>query len=560
MGALQFETDRARFLGNGRGIRTPMSVIDGESLSNTAGTVLDPIFSLRSRVRIAPGATVRLAFWTLVAPSRAEVLDLVDKHRESAAFDRAVTLAWTQAQVQLYHLGVGPAEADLFQRLANHVLYSDPMMRPSSDVLRRGQHPQSMLWSLGISGDLPIVLVRIDEVEDLEIVRQLLRAHEYWRMKQLAVDLVIVNERPSSYVQDLQAALEAALRANPSRPFPDGDGARGGVFLLRADMASVEARNLLQSAARVVLLSRRGSLARQIKRLEKSAQAAIPAPKRRSVAASAPPPPPSQLARELEFFNGLGGFAQSGREYVTILNEGQWTPAPWINVIANATFGFQVSALGAGYTWALNSRENQITQWSNDPVGDRPGEVIYVRDEDSGAVWGPTALPIREEHTSYVVRHGQGYSRFEHDSHGISLELEQYVPLNDPIKICRLKIRNLSGRIPASVGHRVCRVGTRHLPWRIGAVRRYRDRFRNRRDAGAKPLEYPVRQPRGVCGSCWTATDMDRGSDRVHWPQRDSRPPRCASQRHSAFQKCRCWARSLRRAANPTRTQAERYR
>ena len=194
VGALQFETDRAGFLGSGRGIRTPISVIDGESLSNTAGTVLDPIFSLRSRVRIAPGATVRLAFWTLVASSRAEVLDLVDKHRESAAFDRAVMLAWTQAQVQLYHLGVGPAEADLFQRVANHVLYSDPTMRPSSDVLRGGQHPQSMLWSLGISGDLPIVLVRIDEAEDLEIIRQLLRAHEYWRMKQLAVDLVIVNE------------------------------------------------------------------------------------------------------------------------------------------------------------------------------------------------------------------------------------------------------------------------------------------------------------------------------------------------------------------------------
>ncbi len=446
VGALQFETDRARFLGNGRGIRTPISVIDGESLSNTSGTVLDPIFSLRSRVRIAPGATVRLAFWTLVASSRAEVLDLVDKHRESAAFDRAVMLAWTQAQVQLYHLGVGPAEADLFQRVANHVLYSDPTMRPSSDVLRGGQHPQSMLWSLGISGDLPIVLVRIDEAEDLEIIRQLLRAHEYWRMKQLAVDLVIVNERPSSYIQDLQAALEAALRASPSRPFPDGDGVRGGVFLLRADMASVEARNLLQSAARVVLLSRRGSLARQMKRLEKTAQAAVPAPKRRSGAVRRPPPPPSQSASQLEFFNGLGGFAQDGREYVTILNEGQWTPAPWINVIANAAFGFQVSALGAGYTWALNSRENQITQWSNDPVGDRPGEVIYVRDEDSGAVWGPTALPIREEHTTYVVRHGQGYSRFEHDSHGISLKLEQYVPLDDSIKISRLKIRDLSGR------------------------------------------------------------------------------------------------------------------
>jgi cyclic beta-1,2-glucan synthetase len=446
VGDLQFETDRARFLGSGRGIRTPISVIDGQSLSNTAGTVLDPIFSLRSRVRIAPGATARLAFWTLVAPSRSEVLDLADKHREPAAFDRAVTLAWTQAQVQLYHLGVGPAEADLFQRLASHVLYSDPAMRPSSNLLLRNQHPQSMLWSLGISGDLPIVLVRIDEVEDLEIVRQLYRAHEYWRMKQLAVDLVIINERPSSYVQELQASLEALVRANQSRPSPSAEGTLlGGVFVLRADIVSVEARNLLQSAARVVLLSRWGSLSQQIKRLEKSVPASM-VPSKRSPGAAKEPPRPARLRPELEFFNGLGGFAEDGREYVTILDEGQWTPAPWINVIANGAFGFQVSALGSGYTWSINSRENQITPWSNDPVSDRPGEIIYVRDEDSGDVWGPTALPIREESSSYVARHGQGYSRFENDSHGISLRLEQFVPMDDSIRISRLKIRNLSGR------------------------------------------------------------------------------------------------------------------
>ena len=445
VGALQFETDRAAFLGNGRGIRTPISVIDGQPLSNTAGTVLDPIFSLRSRVRIAPGATARLAFWTLVAPSRAEVLDLADKHVDPAAFDRAVTLAWTQAQVQLYHLGIGPAEADLFQRLANHVLYSDAAMRPSSDVLRRNQHSQSMLWSLGISGDLPIVLVRIDEVEDLEIIRQLFRAHEYWRMKQLAVDLVIVNERPSSYVQELQASLEALVRAHQSRPSPDAEGTLGRVFVLRADMASVEARNQLQSTARVALLSRWGSLSQQLKRLEKSAPPTT-APSKRRLAVASESPPSVRWRPELEFFNGLGGFDRDGREYVTILGQGQWTPAPWINVIANGTFGFQVSALGSGYTWSINSRENQITQWSNDPVSDHPGEVIYLRDEDSGEVWGPTALPIREESSSYIIRHGQGYSCFENSSHGISLLLEQFVPVDDSIKISRLKIRNLSGR------------------------------------------------------------------------------------------------------------------
>jgi cyclic beta-1,2-glucan glucanotransferase len=462
VGDLQFETDRARFLGRGRGIRTPISVIDGGPLSNTVGAVLDPIFSLRRRVRLPQGATVRVAFWTLIAPSRVEVLDLADKHHDSMAFERVGTLAWTQAQVQLHHLGVGPDEAHFFQRLANHVLYSDPTLRPSSEVLRRNDRGPSTLWVHGISGDLPIVLVRIDEVEDLEIVRQLLRAHEYWRMKQLAVDLVILNERPPSYAQDLQASLEALVRANRSRPQPEGEGARGAVFVLRADLVSAEARSLFQTAARAVLLSGRGSLSEQVKRLEVSEPAAPP-PGRLSATASEPPE--AALSRpELEFFNGLGGFAAGGREYVTILSEGQWTPAPWVNVIANPSFGFQVSVEGGGYTWSINSRENQLTPWSNDPVGDRPGEVIYLRDEDSGELWGPTALPIREEAWPYVVRHGQGYSRFEHASHGISLELLQYVAPDDPIKISRLKIQNHSGR------SRRLSV-TAYVEWVLGASR-----------------------------------------------------------------------------------------
>jgi len=444
IGDPQFETDRARFLGQGRGIREPVSITDGGPLSNTAGDVLDPIFSLRMRVRIAPGAIARVAFWTLIAPSRADALDLADKHHDASAFDRAATRAWTQAQVQLLHLGVGPEEAHLFQRLANHIFYSDPTLRPSSDTLSRNPSPRSKLWAHGISGDYPIVLVRTDEAEDIEIVRQLVRAHEYWRMKQLAVDLVILNERPTSYVENLQGALETMVRSNQSRTPSAGEGVRGAVFVLQAGQVSTETRNLLQSTARVVLISRRGSLADQLRRLERF-KSILPQRPRRSPPNANESPPRVDTGPELEFFNGLGGFAANGREYVTILSEGRWTPAPWINVIANPSFGFQVSTVGSGYTWSTNSRENQLTQWSNDAVSDPPSEVIYVRDDDSGELWGPTALPIREK-SVYVVRHGQGYTRFEHTAHGIALELEQFVPLEDPIKISRLKIKNLSGR------------------------------------------------------------------------------------------------------------------
>jgi cyclic beta-1,2-glucan synthetase len=455
----QYETDRARFLGRGRGVRTPMSVIDGRPLSNTTGSVLDPIFSLRYRVRLAGGASARLTFSTLVSSSREAVLDLADKYHDPAIFERAATLAWTRAQVELHHLGVEPSEAHLFQRLANRILYSDPSLRASPDVLKRNARGQSGLWALGISGDLPIVLVRIDEVEDQEIVRQLLRAHEYWRMKQLAVDLVIINEKPGSYAQDLQSTLDTLVRTSQSKAAPEGNQ-HGGVFVLRTDTVSTEDRDLLQTAARALLLSRHGTLAEQVMRME-VADAPMPPARRIDAAPAYESPPPRP---ELQFFNGLGGFTEDGKTYVTILGEGQWTPAPWINVVANSSFGFLASECGSGYTWALNSHENQLTSWSNDPVCDPPGEVIYVRDEESNEVWGPTALPIRHEHSTYVVRHGAGYSRYEHTSHGIALDLLQFVPTDDPVKISRLVLENRSGRT-----RRLSVTG--YLEWVLGSSR-----------------------------------------------------------------------------------------
>jgi cyclic beta-1,2-glucan synthetase len=460
-GDVQFETDRARFLGRGQTIRAPAAIADGWPLSNTAGAVLDPIFSLRRRLRIPRGATVRIAFWTVVAATREAVLALADKHHDAVAFERTRRLSWTQAQMQLRHLGIDTEEAHLFQRLANHILYSDPVLRPAAASLIRGAGKASTLWPQGISGDLPILLVRIEADNHLELVRQLLRAHEYWRLKHLAVDLVILNAHAASYAQELQGALQALLRMNQSSPKLATDDSRGAVFTLRADLVAAEIQNLLLSCARVVLDGRRGSLADQLNRA-RDLQPAGPPPVARKLPAPLPGP---RLARpELEFFNGLGGFTNNGREYLTILADNDHTPAPWLNVIANPAFGFQVSADGSGFTWSMNSQQNQLTPWSNDPVCDRPGEAIYLRDEDTGEIWGPTALPIREKATTYTIRHGQGFSRFNHASHGVDVELLQFVPVEDSIKISRLKITNQSGR-PRALSV------TAYVEWVLGANR-----------------------------------------------------------------------------------------
>jgi cyclic beta-1,2-glucan synthetase len=444
--AAQFETDRARFLGRGRDTRRPAALSDSAPLSGTVGAVLDPVFVLRHRMRVPAEKTARVAFWTVVAATRDAVLDLVDKHRDTHAFDRAATLAWTQAQVQLNHLRISANEAGLLQRLASRMLYADASLRPGGEVIRRGVGAPPALWAHGISGDLPIMLLRIDDVDDLPVVRQALRAHEYWRMKHLTADLVILNERGASYVQDLQIALESVVRSNSARPRIVGGAMReGGVFVLRADLISGEARGVLFAMARVVLHARSGTLHDQLAGRESREATPPPSARARDLSAGASATPTS-LRAGLEFFNGFGGFARDGREYVTEIIAGAMTPAPWINVVANASLGFQVSAEGSGYTWAQNSKENQLTPWSNDPVCDSPGEALYVRDDETGEVWAPTALPCSQHGGRFVARHGRGYSRFEHTSRGIDLELLQFVPVDDPVKISVLTVRNTSGR------------------------------------------------------------------------------------------------------------------
>jgi cyclic beta-1,2-glucan synthetase len=444
LGPLEIETDRARFIGRGRDLRTAVAMQDRGALSDTVGTVLDPVFCFRQTLRIPPAGRVTLALWTVVADSRAGVLDLLDKHRERNAFARVSTLAWTQAQVQLRHLGVEAAEAALFQRLAGHLLYGNSAMRPASEAIRRGLAPPGAIWTVGISGDLPIILLRVTNLDDLGIARQLLRAHEYWRTKHFAVDLVIVNARGSSYVQDLEVALETAVRMSQSRPRIGGDGARGSVFVLRADLISKEADGLLRSVSRVVLHAARGPLEDQLDR----ARMPFAKPRlglradvaRRRAVVAAPVP------TDLEFFNGIGGFGDEGREYVTVLGGGQHTPLPWINVIANPSFGFHVSAEGSSSTWSQNGSEFRLTPWSNDPVSDRSGEAIYLRDEETGELWGPSASPVRDGGGHYRVTHGQGYSRFQHSSHGIRVDLVQFVPRLDSVKVSRLHLTNETRR------------------------------------------------------------------------------------------------------------------
>ena len=435
--ATQCETDRARFIGRGRTTADPETLTAGTRLSGTTGPVLDPILSLRQRVRIDPRQTVRMAFTVGAAASREEAVRLAERYHDLRASSRAFELAWTHSQVELRQMNLSAEEANLCQRLASRVLYVDDYVRPSADVLARNTLGQSGLWAYGISGDLPILLAQVSSFDHLPLVRNLLVAHEYLRLKGLACDLVILNEHPPSYLQVFDDALQDAARNEGSTLDQPG-----GVFLRRAELIPDAGRHLLLFVARAVFSGLHGSLSDQLDWRPERKDPPEP------FEASRLPMPPQPLPvpeMDLLFNNGLGGFTRDGSEYVVRLGGRDWTPAPWINVVANERFGFIASEAGLGFTWSENSRENRLTPWSNDPVSDSPAEVVYLRNEDTGRLWSVTPLPIRETNP-YVIRHGAGYTCYQHVSHGVEQELLVFVPPGESVKVYRLRLRNTSDR------------------------------------------------------------------------------------------------------------------
>jgi cyclic beta-1,2-glucan synthetase len=445
-GPVEWETDRARFLGRGRGPEDPQA-LDGRSLSGTTGAVLDPIVSLRQRVRLAPGGFVRMSFSTGMAPTREAALALAQKYHDPSAAARTFALAFGHAQSGRGHLGISPEEALLFERLASRVLYADTSLRAPSEVLAANVLGQEGLWPHSISGDLPILLVRVVEQDDLPLVRQVLQAQEYWRLKGLSADVVILNQHPLSYLDEMHAALEALLDEGPWRSWKHKPG---GAYLLRGERMTEAERTLLAAVARAVLSGERGELANQLDRPHPApdvapAVAPIPSPAAPSEAAETGP---RLEVPALTLANGRGGFAEAGRDYVIVLEGDEETPLPWANVIANPGLGTVVTASGAAYTWAENSRENRLTPHANDPVTDLTSEAIYIRDDESGDAWSPTPGPMRRSPGpgQCVVRHRAGLTRFARAVHGIGHELDVFVDPADPVKFSLLTLTNHGGR------------------------------------------------------------------------------------------------------------------
>jgi cyclic beta-1,2-glucan synthetase len=442
-GPIEWETDRVRFVGRGRDLMDPVA-LDGRALSGTTGAVLDPIASIRMRVRLAPGAFVRLAFGTGIAADLQAATTLAETYHDPGAAARTFALAYTKTLMLLRHLGITAEDAQLFDRLASRVLYVDPSLRAEPGTSARNRLGQEAFWSHGISGDLPILLVSVIEDNDLALVVQALKAQEYWRLKGLTVDLVILNEHHADYRDEMQQQLEALVATGLWAAWR---GRPGGVFLLRSDGMGEDEVVHFKSGARVVLRGQRGDLAAQLVVTASKPEPEPPfVPTMPGLAGIDPAPEPPVGA--LRIANELGGFCADG-DYVIVLNQDQETPLPWANVIANPGFGTIVTASGAAWTWSENSRENRLTPFANDPLIDPTAEAIFLRDDESGEVWAATPGPLRRDRRSsrWVIRHGPGSTTFAHSHAGISQELGVFVDRDDPIKFSLLGLTNHTGRV-----------------------------------------------------------------------------------------------------------------
>ena len=438
---VSFETSRLAFVGRGNSLVSPDAMRAPGPLAGGAGSVLDPVLAIRTRIAVEAEQSVTINVVTGLTDTREACLGLIDKYQDRRLADRVFDLAWTHSQVVLRQLNASEGDAQLYGRLAGSVLFPHPALRADGGVLARNRKGQSGLWSYAISGDLPIVLLQIADPASFDLVRRIVQAHAYWRLKGLAVDLVIWNEDYSGYRQVLHEQILGLVAPGMHANVTDRSG---GLFVRPADQISNEDRVLLQAVARVILTDTRGPLADQVNR-RRGIETAVP-----RLVPSRPPRGDSRLlpaspVPDLRFFNGLGGFTADGKEYVIRTLPGQTTPAPWVNVLANAGFGTVVSESGSAYTWAENAHELRLTPWHNDPVGDPSGEALYLRDDESGSVWSPTPLPARGL-TPYVTRHGFGYTVFEHAENGIASELTVFVATDAPVKFAVLRVRNQSGR------------------------------------------------------------------------------------------------------------------
>ena len=458
------EADRSQFIGRGQTLQQPAGLISPGYLTGTSGATLDPIFALGQEIVLEAHQSANLAYLTFAAESREAIMALASRYCNWALVERSFLQSNIAAQTWLGKQEITTTGLQNALQVLSALIYSFKAARAAPDIIASNRLGQPGLWSFGISGDYPILLVEIDDPQQADLIQEVLQIHKYLRSRRFMLDVVLLNQQQTDYGAELNGILYRLVsKVNGEEMLNQ----RGGIYILNGDHMKPEERILLQTAGRVLLKGGSGSLGDQlpgysipVHHLPEFNPTRPVDPAGISIKSSTPHF--IEAMDGLQFFNGTGGFTSDGREYVIELPAGKTTPAPWVNVIGYPTFGFMVSEAGSQCTWAINSGENRLSPWSNDPVRDPGGEILYLRDEETGETWTPTPLP-RGADQSYRVTHGAGYTIFWNDSHDLRQTLTLFASPEDPVKMIHLKLENTSDQ-PRRI------TATQFVEWVLGTT------------------------------------------------------------------------------------------
>ncbi len=437
IGELEFEVSKERFNGrNNFGI--PNLVQNSKPLSKKIELTTDSIIAMRKTINVKAKDTVKLDLIICVSENKDYALNTIKEYMNSDNNKRIFELSRARVEAENRYLGLAGKDISLYQRLLTHILGEN---MDSQVSFQNELYPISELWKFGISGDLPIIFAKIKNVNDIDVISELIKAYEYFKTKNLEIDLVILNEEKDkydSYVKD--AIIDTILNRNLAYML----NTKGGIYVL--NNIKEEDKELISVYSKLIIDAKNGNLNLQLNDIEDAIPKVIQSDISEKIELNLENKKENLLLNNsLKYYNDYGGFSQDGKEYLIRVNKDENTPMPWSHIMANERFGTIVTDAMGGYTWYKNSRLNRITAWSNNPILDVPSEVVYIKDDETKKAWSLGLNPM-PDNNDYYITYGFGYAKYMHECLGIKQEAEVFVPKEDEVKVQIIKLKNETPR------------------------------------------------------------------------------------------------------------------
>ena len=443
IGELEYEIDKEKYQGRGN-LTLPQMVEHSRPFSQKIVSVVDPILALKRTILLKPQEEATFSLLLSVSEEKEEAIQNIKEYQKEEKIKQAFELSIAKADTEARYLRLNAKQIETYQKMLGYLIFSNPFRTKQMQNLEEKKYLQSELWKYGISGDLPILLVKVEQSNEAEILEEILKAYEFFRLKNMAIDLVIINEEPNSYEKYTKDAIYNSILNTNLTYFQNA--ANGGIFVLEKN----EEISNLEFYAKLIINTKKGPIDRQLKDLEeeyleKEKQIGEKISNVPIVYQEEKIAKPVLPKENLEYENEYGGFTNNGKEYKIAINKENRLPTVWSNILANEEFGTLITDSMGGFTWSKNSRLNRISSWNNNQVLDIPSEIFYLQEQDSLKTWSLGLNPMPDD-SDYKITYGFGYSVYEHVSNEIEQKVTIFVPQKEKLKISLLELKNLAPR------------------------------------------------------------------------------------------------------------------